>query len=469
MATQKTARNSQAELNETVGAEYLETVIIGGGQAGLAAGYHLTRRGRPCVILDASERIGDSWRNRWPTLRLYSPASSDGLPGLRFPAPPHSFPTGNEMADYLEAYAKRFELPVQSGVTVDALSHDGDRYRVAAGARRFQADHVVVATGVMQTPVIPPFAAELDPGIRQLHSNDYRSPAQLQDGPALVVGASHSGADIAFEIAGGHDTLLAGPDNGQIPFRLESHTAKILWPVLRFLATRVLTTNTPLGRKVGPELRSHGGPLLRIKSADLRAAGVERVVAKVAGVADGMPVLEDGRVVQAANVIWCTGFRNDFGWIRLPVIGEDGFPEQRRGVVSSSPGLYFIGLVFLHSFSSMLILGAGRDARYVAKHIATHRANGERAGLPQDGRHGAMKRDHSPTDGRLHCAGGESLDADPIGLERRCCASACASGSAHIGTRDRRGGGVRTRSRTDAQHHDAGTATLPERRSKNVR
>jgi putative flavoprotein involved in K+ transport len=361
----------------------VETVIIGGGQAGLAAGYHLTRRGRACVILDGSERVGDPWRKRWPTLRLYSPARYDGLPGMRFPAPRHSFPTGNEMADYLEAYARRFELPVRSGVTVDALSMDGDRYVVSAGARRFEADHVVVATGVMQSPVIPSFAAELDPGIRQLHSNDYRSPAQLQEGPVLVVGASHSGADIAFEVAPEHQTLLSGPHRGQIPFRLESRPARILLPVLRFAATRVLTANTPVGRKVGPELRSHGGPLLRIKSADLQAAGVERVLARVAGVVDGMPVLEDGRVVEAANVIWCTGFRNDFGWIKLPVTGDDGFPEQWRGVVSSSPGLYFVGLVFLHSFSSMLILGAGRDAGYVAKHIVSHRANGVAARLPR--------------------------------------------------------------------------------------
>ena len=382
MATQEAATNDRSDVTQD-GAEYVETVIIGGGQAGLAAGYHLTRRGRPCVILDGSERVGDPWRKRWPTLRLYSPARYDGLPGMRFPAPRHSFPTGNEMADYLEAYARRFELPVRSGVTVDALSMDGDRYVVSAGATRFEADHVVVATGVMQRPVIPAFAAELDPGIRQLHSNDYRSPAQLQEGPVLVVGASHSGADIAFEVAPEHLTLLSGPHRGQVPFRLESRAARILLPVLRFAATRVLTANTPVGRKVGPELRSHGGPLLRIKSADLQTAGVERVLAKVAGVLEGMPVLEDGRVVEAANVIWCTGFRNDFGWIKLPVTGYDGFPEQWRGVVSSSPGLYFVGLVFLHSFSSMLILGAGRDAGHVAKHIVSHRANGVTARLPQ--------------------------------------------------------------------------------------
>jgi putative flavoprotein involved in K+ transport len=382
MATREMATNRTTDLSEPRdGAEHFETVIIGGGQAGLAAGYHLTRQGRSCSILDANERVGDSWRKRWPSLRLYSSARYDGLPGMRFPAPRHSFPTGNDMANYLEAYARRFKLPVRSGVTVDGLSKDGDRYVVTAGERRFEAENVVVATGVMQSPVIPPFASELDPEIRQLHSSDYRSPAQLQEGAVLVVGASHSGADIAFEVSGSHRTLLSGRDTGQVPFRIESRRARIIWPVLRFVATRVLTGSTPLGRKVGPELRSHGGPLLRVKSADLQAAGVERVVARVVGVQNGLPMLEDGRVVEVSNVVWCTGFGNDFDWIRLPVVGEDGYPEQRRGVVLSAPGLYFVGLVFLHSFSSMLILGAGRDAGYVARHIVSKRVDRRHAEL----------------------------------------------------------------------------------------
>jgi putative flavoprotein involved in K+ transport len=359
--------------------EHFETVIVGGGQAGLAAGYHLTKRDRSCVILDANERIGDSWRKRWPSLRLYSPARYDGLPGMPFPAPPNTFPTGNEMADYLEAYAKRFHLPVRTGVTVDGLSMEGERYVITAGERRLEADHVIVATGVFKSPVIPSFAAELDPGIRQLHSNDYRSPAQLQEGAVLVVGAAHSGADIAFEVAGEHPTLLSGRDTGQLPFRVDGRLAPVIWPVMRFLATRVLTVGTPIGRKARSKIRTHGGPLLRIKSADLAAVGVERVFARTIGVQDGMPILEDGRVAEVANVIWCTGFRNDFSWIQFPVVGEDGYPEQKRGVVSSSPGLYFVGLLFLDSFSSMLILGAGRDAERVVKHLTAPRTNGRPA------------------------------------------------------------------------------------------
>jgi putative flavoprotein involved in K+ transport len=384
MATQEATRNREPRVNGRDGAEYVETVIIGGGQAGLAAAYHLMQQARPCVILDANERIGDSWRKRWPTLRLYSPARHDALPGMPFPAPPHSFPTANDMADYLESYAERFELPVRAGITVDGLFRDGEQYVVTAGAHRFEADNVVVAVGTFKDPVIPDFAAELDPSLTQLHSNDYRSPAQLQEGPVLVVGAAHSGSDIAYEVAREHPTVLVGRDTGQLPFRVDGRVARVMGPVMRFLATRVLTVNTPIGRKIRPKIRSHGGPLLRIRSAELRDAGVERVFERMVGVADGRPVLEDGRVVEVTNVIWCTGFRGDYSWIHVPLeLGEDGFPVQYRGAVRSSPGLYFVGMLFLHSFSSMLILGAGRDASQVAKHIASHRADARRAAVPQ--------------------------------------------------------------------------------------
>jgi len=360
--------------------EHFDTVIVGGGQAGLAVGYHLTRQGHECTILDAGERVGDAWRKRWDSLHLYTPARYDALPGMPFPSSPHAFPTAHEMADYLEAYATRYELPVRAGVRVDELAKSAGRYVLTAGDRRFEADQVVVATGVMQKPVTPAFAAELAPEIRQLHSNDYRNPSQLQDGPVLVVGASHSGADIAYEVANEHETLLSGPDTGELPFSIESRRARMLAPFLKLLATRVLTMNTPIGRKMRPEIRSHGAPLLRFRSDDLRAAGVERALAKTVGVADGMPVLADGRVVEVANVIWCTGFRNDLDWIKVPIaFGDDGFPEQHRGVVPSSPGLYFVGMLFLHSFSSMLILGTGRDAGRVAQHVLS-RAVGARRG-----------------------------------------------------------------------------------------
>ena len=359
----------------TQAVEQLGTVVIGGGQAGLATGYHLKRQGERFAILDAAECVGDAWRQRWPSLRLYSPARYDGLPGLAFPAPRHSSPTGYEMADYLGAYAKRFELPVRSGVHVDTLSAEGGRYVVSAGEQRFEADNVVVATGVMQVPVTPEFAGRLDPSIRQLHSFDYRSPAQLQAGGVLVVGAAHSGGDIALELSATHRTILCGPDTGQVPVPLESRRMRLAWPVMKFLATRVLTVDRRIGRKLRPKIRAHGGPLLRVKRADLAAAGVERACERMVGVQEGMPVLEDGRVLDVANVVWCTGFRPDYSWIELPLEYEDGYPGQYRGAVASHPGLYFVGMLFLHSFSSMLILGAGRDAKRVAKQISARRAS----------------------------------------------------------------------------------------------
>jgi len=361
-------------------AKRFETVIVGGGQAGLATGYHLAKQGRSFVILDANERIGDPWRQRWDSLRLYSPAKYDGLPGMRFAARRASFPTTHEMGDYLEAYATHFELPVRSGTTVKALAKDDDRYVVSAGAQTFEADNVVVATGVMQKPFVPSFAPELDPRIRQLHSNDYRNLSQLQQGSVLVVGASHSGADIAYEAAAEHETILSGPDTGQIPASVETRRGRAGFRVMFFVGSYILTMDTPLGRKMRPHIRHGGAPLLRYRKKDLLAAGVERAFARTVGVQDGLPVLEDGRVLDVQNVIWCTGFQRDFSWIQVPFeVDEDGYPVQYRGVVASSPGLYFVGLLFLHSFTSMLIGGTGRDAERVAKHIAARPAKAEAA------------------------------------------------------------------------------------------
>ena len=352
--------------------ESFDTVVVGGGQAGLATGYHLARNGRSFVILDASDRIGDPWRQRWDSLRLYSPASHDGLPGMRFPGKRTSYPTANEMAEYLESYAARLELPVRSSTAVESLTVEGGRYVVRSGDRSFEAENVVVATGVMQKPIVPSFAGALDRGITQLHSSDYRNIAQLQEGPVLVVGASHSGADIAYEVATRHRTILSGTDNGQIPVRVDTRRGRMGFRLLFLAGSHVLTMDTPMGRKMRPHIRNEGAPLLRYRRKDLLAAGVERTHARTAGVRDGRPVLEDGRVLDVGNVVWCTGFRPDFSWIEVPFeMGDDGYPVQYRGAVPSAPGLYFVGLLFLHSFTSMLIYGAGRDTGRVAKHFAS--------------------------------------------------------------------------------------------------
>jgi putative flavoprotein involved in K+ transport len=349
--------------------EHIETVVIGGGQAGLATSYHLTRRDRPHVVLEAGERIGDVWRHRFDSLRLFSPARYDGLPGLPFPLPQWEFPTAAEMGDYLDEYARTFELPVRTGVAVDDVGGRDGRFTVSAGGRRYEATNVVVASGTFQKPVVPEFAAELDPRIRQMHSADYHNPSQLQPGAVLIVGASHSGPDLAVEIARSHPTYLSGRIHGELPFRIESRLAHAAFPVLWFIANHVLTMRTPMGRKVAPDVRAGGGPLIRVKREDLTAAGVEHTEARTVGVRDGKPVLADGRVLDVTNVVWCTGFGKDTGWIRLP-IGDGDWPEQTRGVVPGVPGLYFVGLPFLQGFYSMLTGGVARDADYVAGHIA---------------------------------------------------------------------------------------------------
>jgi putative flavoprotein involved in K+ transport len=303
-------------MTSALGPERVETVVIGAGQAGLATGYHLALRGRQFVILDANERIGDAWRTRWDSLRLFTPARYNGLPGWPFPAPAWSYPTKDQVADYLEAYAARFELPVRTGVRVDRLSRAGDRYVVAAGERRFQADHVVVASGAYQRPRIPTFAPELDPGIMQLHSSRYRAPSQLREGGVLVVGAANSGAEIALEVSGGHPTWLSGRHPGQEPFG-GSRKDRLVLPVVWFMASHVLTVRTPMGRTVRRKFHGRGIPLARANRQRLdRATGIQRVP-RTAGVRDGLPVLDDGRVLEVANVVWCTGVVPDFGWIDL--------------------------------------------------------------------------------------------------------------------------------------------------------
>jgi putative flavoprotein involved in K+ transport len=359
--------------------ERIDTVVIGGGQAALSVGYHLARRGVPFVILDASARIGDSWRSRWDSLRLFTPARFNGLDGMPFPAGAHSFPTKDAMGDYLEAYAARFRLPVRSGVEVDGLSRQDDRFVVTAGDRSFEADQVVVAMSNFQKPRVPAFARELDPRIVQLHSVDYRNPSQLGEGGVLLVGAGNSGSEIAIELARHHTTWLSGRDTGRIPFRIAGFAARafLTWLTLRFVFHRVLTVATPPGRKLRPKVISQGGPLIRVMPADMAAAGIVRVP-RMAGVRDGLPLLDDGRTLDVANVVWCTGFHPGFSWIDLPVLEGDE-PAHERGIVASQPGLYFVGQHFLYALSSVMIHGVGRDADRIAGAVAARRRQrGER-------------------------------------------------------------------------------------------
>lgn len=346
--------------------EFVDTVVIGGGQAGLALGAELRRQGRDFVMLEAAPRIGDAWRQRWDSLRLFTAAHFDGLPGMPFPGDPFAFPSKDDVAAYLEEYAETFDLPVHTGVRVDRVHREGERFVTSAERLRWHSLNVVVATGPYQAPAVPPFAADLDEQVVQLHSSEYRNPGALPDGPVLVVGMGNSGAEIAMDTVATHPTFIAGAPIGEIPVPLRRATVRFIFPLLRFAEVHVLTLGNPIGRSAASNF--HGAPLIRVKTSDLVSAGVRRVP-RVSGVRDGRPAFDDGSRCNAASVIWCTGYRNDFTWIDLPAFDDDGEPRHRRGVVGSVPGLYFLGLEFLYAFGSATLPGVGRDARYLARRM----------------------------------------------------------------------------------------------------
>lgn len=322
--------------------EHLNTIVIGGGQAGLAVSYYLKRQGVDFVILDGHPRTGDSWRKRWDSLKLFTPSKFNNLPGLPFPKPGDYLPKKDEVADYLEGYVQQFDLPVRHDVKVERLSRADQGYQITVGASSFFARNVIVATGPFQSPYIPAFSSQLDPAIQHLHTSVYCSPEQIQGQSVLVVGAGNSGAEISLELVrAGKRVWLAGRDVGRIP--ANGPLGKVFGghPIWWFMS-HVLTVNTPIGRKVRAGELHHG-----------------------------KPQLEDGRILQVDSVVWATGFRPDYQWIDLPIFDEIGFPRHRRGVIQDAPGLYFIGLLFQTALSSSLLGGVGTDAAYITQQI-TH-------------------------------------------------------------------------------------------------
>jgi len=355
------ARQSTPQrVDETV----IDTVVIGGGQAGLALGYHLARRGLQYVILDAHERVGDAWRMRWDSLHLFTPAKFNGLPGMKFPGDRLAFPSKDAQAQFLEVYSTRFKLNVHTGVRVDAVRHDGESFIVRSDSRQWRARNVVVATGGCQSPRLPDFAADLSPAVKQLHSSAYRSPNQLGAGAVLVVGLGNSGAELALEANRAHPTLVAARKPMEMPFPHSRTSARYLLPIVKLLGMHLLTLRTPPGRKVAT---LGGTPLIRTRTSDLVESGV-RMVPRITGVHDGMPMTEGGHVLDVATVLWCTGYRADFSWIDLPAFDEGGEPVHERGV-AQVPGVYFLGQEFLYAIVSATLPGIGRDARHLARAI----------------------------------------------------------------------------------------------------
>jgi putative flavoprotein involved in K+ transport len=344
----------------------LDSIVIGAGQAGLAAGYYLRRAGLRFEMLDGGS-VGDTWSQRWDSLRLFTPVRYNSLPGLRFPGRPYELPGKDDVARYLRDYAARFALPVREGARVLALQRQRHLFHVGLdGGETLAARSVIVATGANQRPWIPALAAALDPRAVQLHSSEYRRPALLPAGRVLVAGVGNSGAQIALELAGsGRDVLLAGPDTGAVPRRLLGRDIfDWIWH------TKLRTsTDSARGRARLQARRFAGDTLVGTTAAHFARAGVRRV-GRVVATRAGQAVLEDGSAIDGvAAVVWSTGFRPDYSWIELPVFGLDGYPRHQRGVALDVPGLAFVGMRYQYRARSALLGGVGEDAAHVVERI----------------------------------------------------------------------------------------------------
>jgi putative flavoprotein involved in K+ transport len=342
-------------------AERVEVVVVGAGQAGLAAGYYLSRVGKSFVILEAGPRVGDSWRRRWDSLELFTVARYSALPGLAFPGDPEHFPGKDEVADYLENYARVFQLPVRPTAPVRSLSEVDHEYLVESAAGTYRAASVIVATGAYQRPHVPDLAERLDAEVTQLHTAEYRNPDQLPAGDVLVVGGANSGAQIAQELSAQRRVRLA---RGSKPLRLPR---RILGKSLHWWGERLGVIRAPIGRLRNPK---KGGDLL-IGTSYRQLARRHRIEFLGRAVdAHGRTVTcEDGGAVEVTNVVWATGFRADYSWIDVPVLDELGLPIHQRGVTRRE-GLYFLGMHFQYSLGSSLIGFVKHDAKFLVKRIA---------------------------------------------------------------------------------------------------
>jgi putative flavoprotein involved in K+ transport len=355
----------------SAGADY-ETIVIGAGQAGLAAGYYLSRAGLRFTLLDAGAAIGASWRDRWDTLRLFTPARYNALPGLRFPGPAYALPGKEDVAAYLDLYARRFRLPIEFGTTVTTLHREGSRFVIGTrDGRSLTSASVIVATGANQRPHIPAFASAMAPRIVQMHSSSYRRPEQLPPGKVLVVGAGNSGVQIALDLAeAGREVALSGRDTGFIPRRfLGRDIYDWLWPTIMRP-----TVDSAIGRRLTQGRLFSGDPLIGMRPSAIERPRLSRV-GRTISAQNGYPLLEDGSVAHdVTSIVWCTGFRPDYGWIELPALGLDGYPAHRHGLAVGVPGLGFLGMRFQSRMGSSLLGGVGEDAAYVVERIAAQRS-----------------------------------------------------------------------------------------------
>jgi putative flavoprotein involved in K+ transport len=362
-----------------------EVIVIGAGQAGMAAGYYLAQAQIPYLILDAAPRAGEAWRQRWDTLELFTPARYSSLPGMRFPGDPGHYPGKDEVVGYMQAYARAFALPVRYNTRVTALDRSPGGYRLRTSAGIYEAGQVIVATGAYQQPWTPPIAAGLSTEVTQLHSAAYRNPAQIPGGKVLVVGAANSGAQIAADLAPTHEVWLSrGAPIRRLP-------RKILGIPIHSLGNRLGLIPAPFNTWRG---RTQRGDLLVGPSLRQLARRHHIQLLSHATHTQGRTVtFADGQALDADAVVWATGYRSDYSWIHVPTLGPDGLPRHQRGV-TGSPGLYFLGMHNQYSRGSSLIYWVRHDAAYIAGHIRARvsRTAGSRTGDENPGEEPAGAR-----------------------------------------------------------------------------
>ena len=342
----------------------LDVVIVGGGQAGLAMAWHLRQRKLRFIVLEAAPELGHVWRSRWDSLTLFTPAQYDGLPGMPFPAPADTYPTKDPVADYLQAYAEAFDLPVRLNARVTQLGQATHGFEVRTTDETFRARQVVVATGPFQVPFVPQPAGRLDTSVTQLHSAQYRNAQALPAGPVLVVGGGNSGFQIAEELAASRRVDLSiGTKYPMLPQRLGGRD--LFWWLTRLRLMRV-TADSRLGRRV----QARGEFVIGTNPRNLNRAGV-RFRPRLDDV-DGRSVrFADGSTLDVGVVVWATGYRSDYSWIEIPQVVRDGRVAHRRGVTDVA-GLYFLGLSWQHTRGSALLGFVNDDATYLADRIAAH-------------------------------------------------------------------------------------------------
>jgi len=344
-----------------------EVIVVGAGQAGLAMGYFLARQDRNFTILEAADEPAAAWRDRWDSLKLFTPARYDALPGLAFPGDPWNYPGRDEVVSYLTNYVRHFDLPVEFSSRGQAIRKTNGTYLVELDDRTYEADQVVVATGPFQVPFVPPIAKRLGPEVVQLHSSAYRRPERIPEGRILLVGGGNTGFQIAEELSASREVHLSiGTRQMPLPQRILGRD--LFWYLDKTGLIRK-TTASRIGRRM-----SQKDTLIGSRPRALRRRHGVKLHPRTAGAEGSTVTLEDGTMLDVSTVIWATGFRPDYSWIDVPVFDENGRLVHKRGV-TGSPGLYFLGMTWQHTRGSALLGWVKDDAEYLAQRISAFSAS----------------------------------------------------------------------------------------------